>query len=225
MPESTQQVEILDFTEQEHTNTERDVTHSSRTASMHGRRSVIISKTNQQVALTTLRGLEDLDALRPDENGQSNAEIYLQRLILVNQMEGPESPARKALNCLFNRDGSARTDLSESDIATIRAGVEYSIQHTTTMGNRTVMDYVAPEENQASSNPSDNQNTETTSQSQNSDLDASLNSTNQIEEITNVANNIVNRSLHFLQNAQNITNIDDGAHTSNTSVFGAERDY
>ena len=95
-------------------------------------RSVIISKPNQQTAIRTLQGLEASGALRPGENGQSNAEIYLQHLILVNQMEGPESPARKALNCLFDRDGNPRTDLSPEDIKTIQAGVEYSIQHTRT---------------------------------------------------------------------------------------------
>ena len=145
----TQQVDILDFTEQAHTNAQREVDRQ-RTVSIKGRRSVHISKDTQQEALTSLRSLESSGALKPDENGQSNAEIYLQRLIFVNQLEGKNSPARKALDALFNRDGSINRNLSPEDIQAIQAGVEYSIQHSTTMGTRTVMghgnDYMATTE-------------------------------------------------------------------------------
>ena len=130
----TQEVGIIDFSDRAHTNAQRDVGRQ-RSVSIQGRRSVRISKANQQTAIRTLQGLEDSGALKTDANGQSNAEIYLQRLILVNQQEGKNSPARKALNCLFNRDGTPKTNLSTEDIQTIQAGIEYSIQHTRTTRN------------------------------------------------------------------------------------------
>ena len=143
----TQQVGIIDFSDRAHTNAQRDAGRQ-RTVSIQGRRSVKISKPNQQTAIRTLQGLEASGALKTDataSNGQvqSNAEIYLQRLMLVNQMEGKNSPARKALDCLFNRDGTPKTNLSPDDIKTVQAGVEYSIQHTRTTRNGRGTEYVA----------------------------------------------------------------------------------
>lgn len=86
--------------------------------------------------------MEASGALKTDVGGQSNAEIYLHRLILVNQMEGRDSPARKALLCLFDKNGKPKTNLSPEDIQTIQAGVEYSIQHTRTTRNGRGTDYV-----------------------------------------------------------------------------------
>ncbi len=188
----TQQVDILDFTEQAHTNAERAVDHQ-RTVSIQGRRSVHISKDTQQEALTSLRSLESSGALKPDENGQSNAEIYLQRLIFVNQLEGRNSPARKALDALFNRDGSVNKNLSPEDIQAIQAGIEYSIQHSTTMGTRTVMghgnDYMATTETREVPTSSDNQ------------LNSTPNLSNQSQQGPNLASTLSG-------NAQDITNID-----------------
>ncbi len=186
----TQEVGIIDFTDQAHTNAQRSVGQANRTVNVHRKR-VRISKANQQTALTTLRNLEASGALKTDANGQSNAEIYLQRLILVNQMEGRNSPARKALDALFDVNGQPKTNLSPEDIKAVQAGVDYSIQYsgTTTRRGRTTLsqanDYTAKTETREI--PRDSSATPTTvTPPDNPGLAATIGASGQ--DITNPAN-------------------------------------
>lgn len=150
----TETVPILDFSDEVHSNAERELNRRISRVNVHRRR-CSINRTNRDLAIATLEGLEQKGQLRSDALGQSNAKIYLNRLILVNQMEGPNSPARKALNCLFTRDGTARTDLSAEDVKSIQDGITHSIQYSHAVRRRgritleKASDYTATTEEQA----------------------------------------------------------------------------
>ena len=198
----TQEVDIIDFTDRAHTNAQR-YNSLVESVSIQGQRKVPISQANQQIAIRTLQGLEASGALKTDANGQSNAEIYLQRLILVNQMEGKNSPARKALNCLFNENGTPKTDLSADDIKTIQAGVEYSIQRARTTRSGRGTDYVAQ--------PTQ---TDYTARTETREVPADPATQGTPKDPNAVA------ALGIIPGAQNITNSDNGRNTPMTPQPG-----
>lgn len=122
----TEKVAIIDFEDRDHQKAAAQLNNRVKNVHFGGR---TVRSLPKDPALQLLKGLEKSGHLKTDAGGQSNAEIYLNRLILANQMQGKDSPARKALLAMVDSNGNIKTNLSEADIRIIQQGVEDSMKY------------------------------------------------------------------------------------------------